>query len=310
MSSWLIFSPFSKHSFWNKITEQTNKTNTVGVLGTEKNYYLSVNESTDPKVFLSHWTKNDSQFILDLNPATRELIVIRPNSQPNEENPFQRAIDTPQLKSWLEQYDWVGFGYIIVPDGVDRYRAMTDSVFYTRDAESNLLILSTGEVFDKTMFQPIQHWFLAARASEDLNVLFCHPDILVPSFNIEYQVDNFGDIYYTYMDETFNWFDIALKPSSKNAVIADGVIYSDSEYIELDWGQGSHFYCNTNMQIPAIGPAEIESVIPYETTQYGIKIKNQKGTVTIKYKVPSMLNPSILVNELGIIEKKYIILGV
>ena len=314
MKNWLIYSPFSKHTLWNKLADQLNRTNQVGTTKfSNTEYYISINE-TSPNVgktgvYLSSWSKQDSQFMLDINSETRELIVIRPNSRDSNDNPFQRPIDTVQLSQWLEDYEWVAFGYIIVPEGVDRFAAMERSVFYTRDIEGNFISLSDNKIVTEQSFQPAQHWFIATKASKDLNLIFCHPDILIPNFGIEYQTDKNDNTYYTFLEEQFDYFDIALKPSSSAAEIFDNVVYSTSEWVDLNWSQGSHVAVNIDSNILPVEPTEITTTLEYERTGTGIKIRNQKGLLILKYKVSSLLGPSMKVSELGTIEKHYIILG-
>jgi hypothetical protein len=307
MTNWLIYSPFSKHSFWGKLTEQMNRTDATD---DQQSYYLSINEAgAKTGMFMAHWNKVDSQFHLDLHAVDRNLIVIQPNSQTNNENPFQREINTEQIKQWLETYNWIGFGYIIAPKSTSRYEAMTNSVYYTRDSESNFVLLSTNQRVEEQAFQPVQTWFIVTKATADLNVIFCHPDVIVPSFGIEYQIDNNGDTYYTYQHEDFNYFDLVLKPKATGATIVDSTIYSTAEYIDLTWSAASHLSNNTKVNTISHAPTEIVTDLEYTLTANGIKIKNQKGLLTLKYNIPSMLCPSIIVDELGKIEKNYIILG-
>ena len=314
MKNWLVYAPFSKHTLWNKLTDQLNRTSQVGTTQfSNTEYYVSINE-TAPNIgkkgmYLSSWSKQDYQFMLDINTATKELMVIRPNSVDADNNPFKRILDSAQLSRWVDEHDWVAFGYIIVPEGVDRFRAMLNSVFYTRDASGNFVNLTTGAVISNEFTQPAQHWFIATKASNDLNIIFCHPDILIPNFGIEYQTDANGDTYYTYLEENFDYSDIALKPSSTSGKIIDNIIYSSSEDIDLNWSTGSHVALNIDSRIALVAPTSIITLLDYETTDSGIKIKNKKGLVTLKYTVTSLLCPSMKVSDLGTIEKTYLILG-
>lgn len=314
MKNWLVYSPFSKHTLWNKLTDQLNRTNQVGTTRfSDIEYYVSINETEPtegPKgVYLSSWSKQDYQFMLDMNRETKELIVIRPNSVDADNNPFKRELDTAQLAVWLEEYDWVAFGYIIAPEGIDRFQAMNRSIFYTRDTEGNFISLTESKMFTNECSQPAQHWFIATKASDDLNLIFCHPDILIPNFGLEYQTDKNGDIYYTYLEENFDYFNIALKPASTHGKIIDNVIYSTNKFIDLNWSQGSHVALNIDSRIGPVSPVSISTNLAYTTTDTGISVENKKGTITLKYNVTSLLGPSMKVNELGTIEKTYLILG-
>lgn len=314
MKNWLLYSPFSKHSFWNKITEQLNKTDQIGQAKfSDLQYYVSINE-TEPTigkrgVYLSSWSKQDSQFMLDINSETQELVVIRPNNNEVNENPFKRTVDTEQIAYWLEHYEWVAFGYIIVPEGVNKFQAMERSMYYTRDTQGTFISLSGNCSVKEEIFQPVQHWFVATKATDDLIIVFCHPDILIPNFGIDYQTDKNNNTYFTYLEETFNYFDIALAPKISNAIITDGVIYSNNEYIDIEWSSNSLLSNTVGSIIKPIIPTNIITEIPYEPVDNGIKIKNLKGAITLKYTVSSLLSPSMKVSELGNIKKTYIILG-
>ena len=314
MKNWLVYSPFSKHTFWNKLTDQLNKTNQVGLTKfSNAEYYVSINEM-EPNVgkkgvYLSSWSKHDSQFMLSMNINTKELVVIRPNNVSTDDNPFKRELDTLQLSEWLEKYEWVAFGYIIIPEGVDRFAAMNRSIFYTRDVDGTFINLTDGISTVEELSQPTQHWFIATKASDDLNVVFCHPDILIPDFSIEYQTDKNGDTYYTYLEENFDYFNIALKPSTTYGNIIDNIIYSTDDYIDLNWSKGSHVVLNIDSQIKPVEPTTITTSLNYESTDTGIKIENKKGLITLIYKVSNLLGPSILVSDLGTIKKTYLILG-
>jgi hypothetical protein len=313
MTNWLIYSPFSKHSFWGKITDQMNRTSeTVVPKNKTSAYFRSINDSdTDGKrgLAISHWAKGDAQFELMMHPATQQLTVLRPSSKNVEENEFIRSIDTEKIKQHLETHEWVAFGYIIVPSMVDRFGALDKSVYYTRDADANFLIADSGKIIVEDVHQPIQTWFTVTKASDDLYVMFCHPDVIIPNFEIDYKQDCFQNQYFTYLHEDFDFFEMGLKPKFTNAILAGDTVYSKDEFINIEWGAGSFLANNTLMDIKYPEPIEIVTDLVYTTTDTGIKIANQKGVVTLKYKVTSFLKPNIQVDQLGSIEKNYIILG-
>lgn len=313
MTNWLIYAPFSKHSFWGKITDQMNRTNeTVAPENRGATYYRSINDSTtDGKrgLSISHWNKSDAQFELMIHPTTNELSAVRPSSRQVEDNEFTRPIDTEQIKQWLETYEWIALGYIIVPGLVDKFTAMDKSVYYTRDADSNFMVVETGQTILEDTHQPIQTWFTITKASDDFYVMFCHPDVTIPNFELDYKTDQFENTYFTYLHEDFDFFEMTLKPKFTNAVLAGDTLYSKDEYIDVEWGAGSFLANNTLINLNSPKPFEIVTDLAYNITDKGIRIANQKGMFTIKYKVTSFLKPNIQVDQLGSIEKNYIILG-
>ena len=313
MINWLIYAPFSKHSFWGKITDQMNRTHETITPGNRTlTYYRSINDSDhDGKrgFAISHWNARDAQFEIAVHPATQELTAIPPSSRNVEDNEFTLPIKTEQIKEWLETHEWVGFGYIIVPQMVSRYGAMEKSVYFTRDKDSNFLLLETGETIVEDAHQPIQTWFTATKASADLYVMFCHPDVLGPTFDIDYKQDRFQNTYFTYLNEDFDFFEIGLKPKFNNAILAGDALYSKDEWIDIEWGAGSFLANNTLIDLNSPKPFEIATDLAYNITDKGIRIANQKGVFTIKYRVKGFLKPNIQVDQLGSIEKNYIILG-
>jgi hypothetical protein len=314
MSNWVIYSSFSKHAFWNKLTEQLNRTNqTASVVGTDQEYFVTINEvghaTGKQGVNLLHWTKMDHHFKLDISEESRDFVIVQPSNERVEDNPFKRIIDTAQLEQWLSLHEWVGFGYVMTPGVVDKYQAMERSRYYTRDQDSNFVVLSNNETYTEITEQPIQHWFIASRAANGLYIIYCHPDILIPHFGIDYQQDKNNNTFYTYLEESFDYYDLFLKPKAQNATIVNDVIYSKDEWIILDFSKASHFCVNSNAVLEPIAPSVITTDIQYEVSNTQLKIKNTKGVVTVKYNVPILVKPSILVKEAGIIERTYIILG-
>jgi hypothetical protein len=314
MTNWIIYSPFSKNSIWGQLTDQMNRTD-VTVTPSKKttDWYLSINDTEHgvgkTGLYMGHWSKVDSQFQLDLHPTTKNLIAIKPNSLPNDENRFQKTIDTDKIKSWLEEYEWVGFGYIIVPEQVDRFRAMERTTYYTRNKDHDFLILPTGQTITDQKIQPIQTWFVAVKASPDLIVIFCHPDVLTPNYAIDYKTDINGDQYFCYLHENFDFYDMILKPKFTNALVAGDTLFSKDEWIDIEWGAGSYFNENINIGYDSPKPIEIITDNVYTETVNGIRVQNQKGGLTIKYQVANFLKPSIRSDLNGWIEKNYIILG-
>jgi hypothetical protein len=313
MTNWLLYSPFSKNSFWNKITDQMNRTN-QSIIPKNKTtaYYLSINDNSPTSkrgLSISHWNKGDAQFELMVHPTSQQLTVVRPSSRTVEENEFINPIDTEQIKKWLETYEWIALGYIIVPGMVDRFSAMEKSVYYTRDAESNFVIVKTGQIIVEDRHQPIQTWFTITKASNDLYVMFCHPDVVIPNFEIDYKQDQYQNTYFTYMHEDFDFFEIGLKPKFTNAILAGDTIYSRDEWIDIEWGAGSFLANDTSVELSSLKPVDIITDLVYSVTDNGIKITNKKGFLKVKYKVTSFLKPSIQIDQLGIIEKNYVILG-
>jgi len=310
MTNWLVYSPFSKNSFWGQLSDQLNRTNET--VSESDPLFLSINEIVQDKgkkgFYLGHWSKVDAQFELAIHPTSKNLIAIKPNTSTADENPFQRIIDTTKIKEWLEEYDWVGFGYIILPESINRYTAMTRSTYYTRNSDSDFVLLETNKKILDEVTQATQTWFIATKAADDLIVMFCHPDVIVPG-KIEYQIDNNGDTYYCYLHENFDYFDMVLKPSFNNSIIAGDTIYSKEEWIDVSWGTGSFLNENTAITINPPKPFEILTDLAYTSTDTGMRIKNQKGSLTLKYKVSAFLKPSMRANSIGLIEKHYIILG-
>lgn len=314
MSKWLLYAPFSKHSFWGELTDQLNRTNDTFVFpNTGIEYYLDIDEqrhdTPKPGVRIMHWNKLDSQFVIDFDVETNELIVVKPLGA-NGDQSFKRKLDTDKLKKHLEDYDWVAFGYISQPDPVDRYTAMQQSVYYTRDKDSNFVFLDSGTVVSDNIRSSIQTWFMACKVTESMYVIFCHPDVLAPTFNVEYQRDQNGDDYYVYRYEAFDFFEVALRPSTPDAKNINDTIFSTDNYLTMEWSKGSFLFNKTAMALATIiAPTEIITDIPYELTDNGIQLKNQRGIVTLKYKLSGLLNPSLAVKELGTITHDYLILG-
>jgi hypothetical protein len=78
----------------------------------------------------------------------------------------------------------------------------------------------------------------------------------------------------------------------------------------MDWSKGSFLFNKTSMALATIiAPTEIVTDIPYEQTDTGIQLANQRGIVSLKYKMSGLLNPSLAVSELGTITHDYLILG-
>jgi hypothetical protein len=314
MSKWLLYAPFSKHSFWGELTDQLNRTNDTFVFpSTGIEYYLDIDEqrhdTPKPGVRIMHWNKLDSQFVIDFDTETNELIVVKPLGASGDQS-FKRNIDTNKLKTHLEKYDWVAFGYISQSSPVDRYTAMQQSVYYSRDKDSNFVFLDNGAVVTDNIKSSIQTWFMACKVTDSMYVIFCHPDVLSPTFNVEYQRDCNGDDYYVYRYEEFDFFEIALRPNTPNAKNIKDTIFTTDAFITMDWSKGSFLYNKTAMALATIiAPTEIITDIPYELTDNGIQLANQRGIVTLKYKMSGLLNPSLAVNELGTITHDYLILG-
>jgi hypothetical protein len=312
MNNWIVYSPFSKHSFWYKLAEQLNRT-TDTVLGGKDNdqYYVSINENypgTGKKgMNLLHWSRAETMFHLEL--LNQELTLKKPLNFQNLGEEFSRSIDTENLKVWLNTYEWVGFGYIIEADGVNRYTAVEKSVYYTRNDNGDFIVLDKDTIRNEETSQAIQHWFLATKGSDNLYVLFCHPDCVIPTQQLEYNTDKYNNKYFNYIEEEFNYFNLVLKPGIINGQLINDVIYGHGEFINLEWSAGSHFLNNTNAVFPPISPIEIITNLDYELLEKGVKIKNRKGTFTVKYKVTGLIKPSMRVSEHGTIEKTYLVLG-
>lgn len=314
MSKWLIYSPFSKHSFWGALTDQLNRTNDTYVFpNTGIEYYLDIDEqrhdTPKPGVRIMHWNKLDSQFLIDFDHETQELIVVKPLGS-NGDQSFKRKLDTDKLKQHLKTYDWVAFGYISQPDPVDRYTAMQNSVYFSRDKDSNFVFVDTGTAVTTNIKSSIQTWFMACKVTDDLYTIFCHPDVVSPTFNVEYQRDCNGDDFYVYRYEDFDFFEIALRPSTPDAKNINDTVFTTDNYLTMEWSKGSFLFNKTAMALATvIAPTEIITDIPYELTDNGIQLANQRGVVTLKYKMSRLLNPSLAVNELGTITHDYLILG-
>ena len=151
---------------------------------------------------------------------------------------------------------------------------------------------------------------MACKVTDDLYTIFCHPDVVSPTFNVEYQRDCNGDDFYVYRYESFDFFEIALRPSTPDAKNINDTVFTANEYISMEWSKGSFLFNKTSMSLATIiAPTEIITDIPYELTDNGIQLTNQRGVVTLKYKMSGLLNPSLAVNELGTITHDYLILG-
>jgi hypothetical protein len=313
MTNWIVYSPFSKHAFWNKISEQLNRTDDTVAAGVDNDlYYVSINETypgTGKRgTYLLHWSRAESMFNLELS-NTDELILKKPLNFQNPGEEFSRTVDTENLKKWLETYEWIGFGYIIANEGVNRYTAVERSVYYTRNDEGHLIILDQNETRSEVTNQAIQHWFLATKASADMYIMYCHPDCVIPTQYLEYQTDKYDNFYYTSIEEDFNYFDLVLKPTVTNATMVNDVIYSEKEFIEMRWSEGSHLLNNTTVNFTPVAPDEVTTDLKYELSENGIRIENRRGPFTVKYKVTGLIKPSMRVSEHGTIEKTYLVLG-
>lgn len=303
----------SKHAYWNQATDQLNRTDeTSPVTANGESFFVSINDTFlvqgKKGLKMLHWSRAEVMFNLKVSQENRDLILLKPLNFQNPGDEFHRVIDTENIKKWLEEYNWVGFGYIITPDPVNRYTAVNKSVYYTRNKNFDLVILDKGMIVNEEKDQAVQHWFLATKAADDLYVLFCHPDCVIPT-QLDYVKDKHDNLYISYLEENFDYYDLMLRPMITGADEINHVLLSDESTIDFKWSYNSRFFREQIFNSSAIAPNEIVTKLNYEVTEFGIKIENKRGTITLKYKVRDLIEPNMNAKKIGVIEKTYIILG-
>lgn len=314
MSHWIIYSPLSKHAFWNQATDQLNRTNqTVAGAANGEEFFVSINETYPGEgkkgVRLLHWSKADVMFNLKIDEESQSLTMLKPLNFHNPGNEFQRSIDTENIKKWLEEYNWVGFGYIITPDPVDRYTAVNKSVYYTRNNDYDLVVLDKDMIFKEEKDQAIQHWFLVTKAAEDLYVIFCHPDCVIPIQEIDYHKDKHDNLYISFLEESFDYYDLMLRPMIINAEEIDHTLIGGGSTIDFKWSFNSRFFREQALNASPIKPTEIITTLNYQADDFGMTVENKRGIVTLRYKVRDLIEPNMNAKKIGMIERKYLILG-